>query len=190
MDPWLEPHKEALKARYNYAQSWIKRINETEGGLEKFSRVRFPFVFPLFQFVSDQKQGYERFGLNVNDCGDITYREWAPNAVEAHLIGDFSMQETEPWFKTALMIVDNWDRRATPMTRDPFGVWEVTLPSKNGMPVIPHNSRVKVRPAHVCVIYLQLMSVDHHGYPRRRSHRQVARMDQARYPRSQRLSCL
>ncbi|KAL1978884.1 hypothetical protein VTN31DRAFT_1743 [Thermomyces dupontii] len=110
LDPWLEPHKEALKARYNYAQSWIERINETEGGLEKFSR------------------GYERFGLTVNERGDITYREWAPNAVEAHLIGDFN----------------NWDRKATPMTRDPFGVWEVTLLSKNGTPVIPHDSKVKI----------------------------------------------
>lgn len=35
-------------------------------------------------------QGYEKFGFNINDNGDITYREWAPNAVEAHLIGDFS----------------------------------------------------------------------------------------------------
>jgi 1,4-alpha-glucan branching enzyme len=36
-------------------------------------------------------QGYEKFGLNVNEKGDITYREWAPGANEAYLIGDFSM---------------------------------------------------------------------------------------------------
>lgn len=40
LDPWLAPFKESLKARYNKAQDWIKTINETEGGLEKFSRVR------------------------------------------------------------------------------------------------------------------------------------------------------
>src|SRR5271154_3212461 len=28
--------------------------------------------------------------------------------------------------------VDNWDRQATPMTRDPFGVWSVSLPALNG----------------------------------------------------------
>jgi 1,4-alpha-glucan branching enzyme len=39
LDPWLAPFKESLKARYNKAQEWIKTINETEGGLEKFSRV-------------------------------------------------------------------------------------------------------------------------------------------------------
>lgn len=40
LDPWLEPFQDALKRRYAKAQDWIKRINEVEGGLEKFSRVR------------------------------------------------------------------------------------------------------------------------------------------------------
>ena len=40
--------------------------------------------------------------------------------------------------------VDNWDRQATPMTRDPFGVWSVTLPAVNGQTAIPHNTKVKV----------------------------------------------
>lgn len=35
-------------------------------------------------------QGYETFGLSVQSNGDIIYREWAPNAVEASLVGDFS----------------------------------------------------------------------------------------------------
>ena len=39
LDPYLEPFKDALKRRYAKAQSWIKVINEHEGGLEKFSRV-------------------------------------------------------------------------------------------------------------------------------------------------------
>ena len=40
LDPWLGPFKESLKQRYAKAQDWIKTIDETEGGLEKFSRVR------------------------------------------------------------------------------------------------------------------------------------------------------
>lgn len=91
-------------------EKWIQTINETEGGLENFSR------------------GYERFGFNVNQKGDITYREWAPNAIEASLVGDFN----------------NWDVTATPMSRNDFGVWEVTLPAKNGSPAIPHNSYIKI----------------------------------------------
>jgi len=40
LDPWLGPFKDSLRHRYSKAQNWIKTIDETEGGLEKFSRVR------------------------------------------------------------------------------------------------------------------------------------------------------
>lgn len=73
LDPWLSPFKDALRSRYSQAQRWIKTIDETEGGLERFSR------------------GNEKFGFNVYNNGDITYREWAPNAMRAYLIGDFSI---------------------------------------------------------------------------------------------------
>ncbi len=72
LDPWLSPFKDALRSRYSHAQKWIRTINDTEGGLEKFSR------------------GNEKFGFNVHGNGDTTYREWAPNALRAYLIGDFS----------------------------------------------------------------------------------------------------
>jgi 1,4-alpha-glucan branching enzyme len=60
------------------------------------------------------------------------YREWAPNAMRAYLIGDFN----------------NWDRDATPMTKDDFGVFEVTVPGKDGKPAIAHDSKVKVSSIH------------------------------------------
>jgi 1,4-alpha-glucan branching enzyme len=75
---------------------WVQKINQHEGGFDKFSRVRFRssniFVlllawWTLIPFL----QGYESFGLIVLANGDIWYREWAPNAVDAHLIGDFSL---------------------------------------------------------------------------------------------------
>jgi hypothetical protein len=72
LDPWLSPFKESLKRRYAKAQDWIKKIEISEGGVEKFS------------------QGTEKFGLNVDKDNNIIYREWAPNATEAYLIGDFS----------------------------------------------------------------------------------------------------
>jgi hypothetical protein len=40
LDPWLAPFKESLRHRYRKAQEWITAINESEGSLEKFSRVR------------------------------------------------------------------------------------------------------------------------------------------------------
>ena len=88
MDPWLEPFQEALKRRYNKAQQWIKNINESEGGLEKFSR------------------GYETLGLQVQENGDITYKEWAPNALRAYLIGDFSKEPIRSKSRTILMRID------------------------------------------------------------------------------------
>lgn len=75
-------------------------------------------------------QGFERFGFNVQPNGDVVYREWAPNALRAYLIGDFN----------------NWDRDAAPMTKNDFGVFEVTVPAHDGQPAIPHDSKIKVPP--------------------------------------------
>ena len=110
LDPWLSPFKDALRRRYGHAQDWIKKIDETEGGLETFSR------------------GFQKFGFNVHDDGTIVYREWAPNATHAFLIGDFN----------------HWSRDATPLKKDTFGVWEVVLPPTDGHPAIPHNTKVKI----------------------------------------------
>ncbi|KMU84956.1 1,4-alpha-glucan-branching enzyme [Coccidioides immitis H538.4] len=110
LDPYLRPYEDALKNRYKRTTEWIEKINRLEGGLDRFSK------------------GYERLGLNVQSNGDIVYREWAPNATDAHLIGDFN----------------NWNRTATPMKKDAFGVWEVTVPARNGVPAIPHESKIKI----------------------------------------------
>jgi 1,4-alpha-glucan branching enzyme len=39
LDPWLEPHRDVLKHRFQVVETWAKTINETEGGLDKFSKV-------------------------------------------------------------------------------------------------------------------------------------------------------
>jgi len=72
IDPWLEPYSGALRSRYKGFQKWVETLNQYEGGLAKFS------------------QGYEKMGFIISSNGDITYREWAPNAASAHLIGEFS----------------------------------------------------------------------------------------------------
>ncbi len=71
-DPWLKDCVPAVGHRYDVFKKWKDNLLEHEGGYDKFSK------------------GYEKFRLNVNEKGEITYREWAPNAVEAVLIGDFS----------------------------------------------------------------------------------------------------
>ncbi|CVK96535.1 hypothetical protein LB506_009419 [Fusarium annulatum] len=110
LDPWLEPFSEALRRRFSKTQDWIKTINDTEGGLEKFSR------------------GAEKFGFNVDADNNIIYREWAPNATAAFLIGDFN----------------SWDRNAHPMAKNDFGVFEITISAQGGQPAIPHLSKVKI----------------------------------------------
>ncbi|OAL25960.1 1,4-alpha-glucan-branching enzyme [Fonsecaea multimorphosa] len=110
LDPWLEPFRGDLKYRFSKAQEWIKKIDQTEGGLEKFSR------------------GYEKFGFTFEPDGSITYREWAPNAEQASLIGEFN----------------NWSREAHPMKKNEYGVWELRLPAKDGVPAIPHNTKLKI----------------------------------------------
>lgn len=72
LDGWLEPFLPAIAHRHGRFQQWRTTINDYEGGYDKFTK------------------GYERFGLNIDESGVITYREWAPNAKEAFLIGEFS----------------------------------------------------------------------------------------------------
>ena len=52
-------------------------IEQTEGGFDNFTK------------------GYTKLGFNLQHNNDILYREWAPNAVTANLIGDFS-QSSQP----------------------------------------------------------------------------------------------
>ncbi|KAI9890128.1 MAG: alpha-1,4-glucan branching enzyme [Vezdaea aestivalis] len=110
LDGYLSPFADSLKSRFSSAQKWIKTIDEHEGGFEKFTK------------------GFEKFGLNVLENGDIIYREWAPNATQAYLVGDFN----------------NWNRDTTPMKKDSFGVWEVLVPASSGQSAIAHGSKVKI----------------------------------------------
>jgi 1,4-alpha-glucan branching enzyme len=109
-DPWLEPFQHDL--RYRYAQYLAKKkaIDANEGGMENFSR------------------GYRLFGFNLIDDG-IVYREWAPNAAEVYLTGDFN----------------GWNRRSHPLKREEFGRWSILLPNnEDGSPAIPHYTKLKV----------------------------------------------
>ena len=51
----------------------------------------------------------------------------------------------ERTLQAANVLVDDWNREELPMKKDPFGVWEITVPAKDGQHAIPHNSKVKVR---------------------------------------------
>ncbi|KIY96654.1 1,4-alpha-glucan branching enzyme, partial [Monoraphidium neglectum] len=79
-----------------------------------------------FESIADFAKGYEQLGF-TRQGGATVYREWAPAATAAALIGDFS----------------GW--QPVWMEKGEFGVWSVTLPDGPDGPAIPHGSRVKVR---------------------------------------------
>ncbi|ODO09900.1 1,4-alpha-glucan-branching enzyme [Cryptococcus amylolentus CBS 6273] len=111
LDPWLEPFSNSLKERYAAYQKQRSVIDKHEGGLAKFS------------------EGYKTMGFQVDAEGGVRYREWAPNALEARLIGDFNQ----------------WSHTANPMTKDTFGVFECYVPPITpGVCAIPHDSMVKI----------------------------------------------
>ncbi|KAK8672161.1 hypothetical protein V6N13_110534 [Hibiscus sabdariffa] len=111
IDPLLLDFRDHIDYRYAQYKRMRKEIDKYEGGLEVFSR------------------GYEKLGFIRSETG-ITYREWAPGAKSAALIGDFN----------------NWNPNADIMNQNEFGVWEIFLPNNaDGLPPIPHGSRVKIR---------------------------------------------
>lgn len=111
IDPWLSPFQDVLKRRVSRTKDWIKKIDETEGGLTNFTK------------------GIEKFGLNVDKDNSVVYREWAPNAQQAFLIGDFN----------------GWNRDSHPMKKNAFGVFEITVtPNEHGQVAIPHKSKIKI----------------------------------------------
>lgn len=72
VDGYLKPNIPAIMQRYDSFRRWKDTFQDHEGGYDKFTK------------------GYLRFGFNVDKNGEVVYREWAPNARQANLIGDFS----------------------------------------------------------------------------------------------------
>lgn len=62
-------------------------------------------------------------------------------------------------------VVDGWNREATPMTRGEYGVWEVTLPAKDGQLAIPHASKIKVLFSSRKRDLPTKFDIDIHGHP-------------------------
>ena len=72
-DPWLEPYENAIRGRHDHAEWMIKHL--TNDGKNKLS-----------EFAT----GYLYYGLHRTETGGWVFREWAPNATDIYLIGDFN----------------------------------------------------------------------------------------------------
>ncbi|KAL4271873.1 hypothetical protein GQ457_13G019360 [Hibiscus cannabinus] len=110
VDTALQPFKDHFQYRIKNYVDQRTLFEKHEGGLEEFAK------------------GYLKFGFNKEDDG-IVYREWAPAAQEAQVVGDFN----------------GWDGSNHEMEKNQYGVWSIKILDSEGKPAIPHNSRVKFR---------------------------------------------
>jgi 1,4-alpha-glucan branching enzyme len=96
-DGWLAPFEPAIAGRHQYAVEKMKEL--TRNGKIK---------------LSDFATGYLYFGLHRTDKG-WTFREWAPNATDIYLIGDFTeWQENEKYKLHRLKNSGNWEINLPP----------------------------------------------------------------------------
>ena len=112
-DPWLEPYAQRLHERCAHFHNVINRLDSSGGILGEVSR------------------GHHYFGFNRGDLWGkpgVWYREWAPQALQLRVIGDFN----------------KWDRLANPMVRDAFGIWSLFFPDSEFAGKLVHGSGVKV----------------------------------------------
>ncbi len=94
-DPWLEPYQAAIVGRHQHA---LNKLAELTGNGK--------------QTLSDFASGYLYFGLHRTQDGWV-FREWAPNATQIFLVGDFN----------------GWSEKAKyRLKRRRDGNWEIKLP--------------------------------------------------------------
>lgn len=96
-DPWLEPFNDAIEGRH---QAVVNKMNELTGGKTT---------------LADFAEGHNYFGLHRTARGWV-FREWAPNATDIYLIGDFNQ-----W-------TESEEYRLKPIGKS--GCWEIKLPQK------------------------------------------------------------
>ena len=91
-DPWLEPFEDAIVGRYDHT---LWKLNQlTDHGKRT---------------LLDFARGHEYYGLHQTKDGWV-FREWAPNATELYLIGDFSQWKEQKQFSASkLANTGDWE---------------------------------------------------------------------------------
>ena len=96
-DPWLEPYSEAINGRHQDAVNKIEELTGGTGNLVEFANA------------------YNYYGLHRTAQGGWVFREWAPNATEVYLVGQFN-----DWHECA----------PYRLKRLEGGNWEIVLPAR------------------------------------------------------------
>lgn len=93
-DGYLEPFEDAIRGRHDHALWKLSQL--TQNGKRT---------------LSDFASGHEYFGLHKIARGWI-FREWAPNATDIYLVGDFNdWQEQEQYRAKRIEGTGNWELR-------------------------------------------------------------------------------
>ncbi len=82
-DPWLEPYAEAIEGRHQDAVNKIAELT----GKKRGGR------------LTDFANAHHYYGLHHLSEGGWVLREWAPNATEIYVIGDFNDWKETPKYK-------------------------------------------------------------------------------------------
>ena len=97
-DSWLEPFEDAIRGRHEHA---VWKLNQlTNNGKQK---------------LSDFANGYLYYGLHRTDKGGWVLREWAPNATDIYVVGDFNnWQEQDKYKMKRIKNSGDWELKLGP----------------------------------------------------------------------------
>lgn len=119
-DPWLEPYNQDITDRYGRYKSALGDIEKVSGSILNFATA------------------HNYYGINFDSTlNGWWYREWAPNAQQLFLMGDFN----------------GWHRSSHGLVRNQSKDWEIFLPYEEYKDSFVHGSRVKV---HVVAVNSEL----------------------------------
>lgn len=107
-DPWLKSYEKAIEGRLQDYILLKNRLLEKIGSLSEFAN------------------GYNFYGFHIED-DYFVYREWAPNALQLFLVGDFN----------------DWNSVRHPLTKK-GGFWELKIPYSEYKNKLINGSKVKV----------------------------------------------
>ena len=111
-DPWLAPYEGDLNIRHQYFQDRLTLIKKKYTSLKAYAGRHLELGF---QYDKKEKGWH--------------YKEWAPEAQQLFLIGDFN----------------EWNTSSYPLTKGNDGIWSVFIPDHKQKPVLVHESQIKVR---------------------------------------------
>jgi len=97
-DSWLEPFEDAIRGRHEHA---VWKLNQlTNNGKQK---------------LSDFANGHLYYGLHRTDKGGWVLREWAPNATDIYVVGDFNnWQEQDKYKMKRIKNSGDWELKLGP----------------------------------------------------------------------------